>query len=62
MTEPIVAEVEIPLTSADMQMSFAAQFASEIGAVITDGGEALLRERVGALEEGQRMLRAALDR
>jgi hypothetical protein len=45
-----------------MNAIFAAQFASEIEAVIEGGGDALLRERVGALDEGERqMLRAALD-
>jgi hypothetical protein len=39
-----------------------AGFASEISAVTKSGGEALLRERVGALEEDQlRLLREALD-
>ncbi len=43
-------------------MIFATQFADEISAVTEQGGEAALRERVGALDEGQRqVLRAALD-
>jgi hypothetical protein len=46
----------------DMQMIFATQFASEIAAVAEDGGDALLRGRVAALDEDQRqLLREALD-
>ena len=46
----------------DMQAIFAAQFASEIEAVTERGGEAALRERVAALDDGQReLLREALD-
>ena len=42
-------------------MIFATHFASEISAV-TEDGDALLRERVGALDEEQRqLLREALD-
>ena len=45
-----------------MKTIFAAQFASEIEAVTERGGEALLRERVAALDEEQRlMLREALN-
>jgi hypothetical protein len=45
-----------------MKMIFATQFADEIAAVTEDGGEALLRERVAALDEGQRqLLRETLD-
>ena len=36
-----------------MQMIFATHFASEIAAVAEDGGDALLRERVAALDEDQ---------
>jgi hypothetical protein len=44
-----------------MQMIFATQFASEIASVI-EHGDALLRERVAALDEDQRqLLREALD-
>jgi hypothetical protein len=44
-----------------MQMIFATQFASEIAAVTNDG-DALLRGRVAALDEGQRqLLREGLD-
>ena len=42
-------------------MIFATHFASEIAAV-TEDGDALLRERVAALDEDQRqLLREALD-
>jgi hypothetical protein len=45
----------------DLQTIFATHFAGEIAAV-GEGGEALLRERVTALDEGQRrLLREALD-
>ena len=44
-----------------MQMIFATQFASEIAAV-SENGDALLRERVEALDNDQRrLLREALD-
>ena len=44
-------------------MIFATHFASEIAAVTEDGGGALLRERVAALDDGQRqLLREALDK
>ena len=43
-------------------MIFATQFASEIAAVTEDGGEALLRDRVAALDHDERqLLREALD-
>ena len=46
----------------DMQMVFASHFVSEVAAVSDDGGDALLRERVAALDDGQRqMLREALQ-
>jgi hypothetical protein len=46
----------------DMQMIFATQFASEIAAVTENGGDALLRERVTALDDDQRqLLRETLD-
>jgi hypothetical protein len=45
-----------------MNAIFAAQFASEIEAVTKRGVDELLRERVAALDEGQRqLLREALD-
>jgi hypothetical protein len=44
-----------------MKAIFAAHFASEINAVIERGGDAVLRERVAALdEEQQHLLREAL--
>jgi hypothetical protein len=44
-----------------MQMLFATQFAGEIDAV-SDGGDALLRDRIAALGEVQRrLLRDALE-
>jgi hypothetical protein len=59
---PRTAEAVEKLSWDDMQMIFATQFASEIAAVTEDGGEVLLRERVAALDEGQRqLLREALD-
>lgn len=59
---PRTAEAVEKLGWDDMQAIFAAQFASEIEAVTKRGGEELLRERVAALDEGQRaMLREALD-
>ena len=46
----------------DMQLIFAAQFASEIEAVTERGGEELLRERVAGLDADQRRrLRETLD-
>jgi hypothetical protein len=46
-----------------MQMIFAAQFASEIAAVTENGGDALLRGRVAALDEDQQqLLREAVDK
>jgi hypothetical protein len=58
---PRTAEAVDKLGWDDMQMIFATQFASEIAAVIEDGGDALLRERVTALDEDQRhLLQAAL--
>ena len=59
---PRTAEAIEKLGWSDMQMIFAAQFASEIAAVTEDGGDALLRERVASRDEGQRhLLRVALD-
>jgi hypothetical protein len=59
---PHTAEAVAKLSWDDMQMIFAAHFASEITAVAKDGGDALLRERVAALDEGQRqLLHEALD-
>ena len=58
---PRTAEAVEKLGWADMQMIFATHFASEIGAVIEAGGDALLRERVAALDQHQqRALREAL--
>jgi hypothetical protein len=49
------------LSWSDMKMIFATLFANEIAAVTGDG-DALLRERVAALDEDQRrLLREALD-
>ena len=43
-------------------MIFATQFAGEIAAIAEEGGDALLRARVAALDMGQRrLLREALD-
>jgi hypothetical protein len=43
-------------------MIFAAQFADEIAAITGDEGGALLRKRVAALDDDQRLLlREALD-
>ncbi len=59
---PRTAEAVEKLGWNDLQMIFATQFASEIAAVTEDGGDALLRERVAALDDGQRrLLREALD-
>ena len=59
---PRTAEAVEKLGWADMKMIFATHFASEIAAVTEDGGDALLRERVAALDEDQRqLLREALD-
>jgi hypothetical protein len=58
---PRTAEALAKLSWEDMKMIFATHFASEIAAVTTDG-DALLRERVGALDEDQRqLLRDALS-
>ena len=58
---PRSAEAVEKLTWDDMKAIFAAHFASEIAAVTKDGGDALLRERVAALDEDQRqLLREAL--
>ena len=51
---PRTAEAVEKLGWDDMKMIFATQFASEIAAVTEDGGDALLRERVAALDEDQR--------
>jgi hypothetical protein len=59
---PRTAEAVEKLGWNDLQMIFATQFASEIAAVTEDSGDALLRERVASLDEGQRqLLREALD-
>ena len=59
---PRTAEAIEKLGWDDMKMIFATHFASEIAAVTEDGGDALLRERVAALDEDQRqLLREALD-
>ena len=59
---PRTAEAVEKLGWDDMQAIFAAQFASEIEAVTERGGEAVLRQRVAAVDEGQReLLRHALD-
>ena len=59
---PRTAEAVEKLGSEDLNAIFAAQFASEIEAVMEQGGEAVLRERVGALDDGQRqLLREALN-
>jgi hypothetical protein len=44
-----------------MQQVFAATYVDELAALQRDGGEALVRERVAALSEGERrILREAL--
>ncbi len=59
---PRTAEAVEKLSWDDLNAIFAAQFASKIDAVTERGGEAVLRERVAALDEGQqRLLREALD-
>ncbi len=58
---PRTAEQVEKLGWDDLQTIFAASFVSEIAAVTEDGGDALLRERVGALDDRQRrVLREAL--
>jgi hypothetical protein len=58
---PRTAEAIEKLSWDDMQAIFVAQFASEISEVTERGAEVLLRERVAALDEGQRrVLRDAL--
>jgi hypothetical protein len=58
---PDSSEAIQKLAWADMKAIFAAHFASEINAVIERGGDAVLRERVAALdEEQQHLLREAL--
>ncbi len=58
---PRTAEAVEKLSWGDMKMIFATHFASEITAV-TEDGDALLRERVAALDEEQRqLLQEALD-
>ena len=58
---PRTAEQVEKLGWDDMQAIFAAQFASEISAVTERGGEAVLRERVAALDEDlRRRLRESL--
>ncbi len=59
---PRTAEAVEKLGWKDMQMIFAAQFASEIAAITEDGGGGLLRERVATLDDDQQqLLREALD-
>ena len=59
---PKTAEAVEKLGWDNMNAIFAAHFASEIEAVTEHGGEAVLRERVAALDDGQRqLLREALD-
>ena len=59
---PRTAEGVEKLGWSDMKLIFAAHFASEIAAVTEDGGDAMLRQRVAALDERQRqLLREALD-
>jgi hypothetical protein len=53
---PRTAEAIEKLAWTDMKAIFAAHFAGEIAAVTEGGGEALLRERVAALDEEQRQL------
>jgi hypothetical protein len=53
---PRTAEAGEKLSWSDMKMIFATHFADEIAAVTEDGGGALLRERVAALDAGQRHL------
>jgi hypothetical protein len=58
---PRTAEAVEKLSWADLQMIFATHFADEIAAV-TEDGDALLRERVAALDREQRqLLREALE-
>lgn len=58
---PRTVEAIEKLSWRDMQMIFAAYFATEIAAVTEDGGGALLRERVaGPEEDQQRALREAV--
>ena len=58
---PRTAEAIEKLGWAEMKMIFTTHFASEIAAV-TEDGDALLRERVAALDEEQRqLLQEALD-
>ena len=58
---PRTAEEVEKLSWGDLKMIFATHFAGEIAAV-TEDGDALLRERVAALDEDQRqLLREALD-
>jgi hypothetical protein len=59
---PRTAEAVEKLGWKDMQMIFAAHFATEIAAVAENGGETLIRERVAVLDvEQRRMLRDALN-
>jgi hypothetical protein len=59
---PRTAEAVEKLGWEDMQLIFASQFAGEIAAVTESGGGNLLRDRVAALDDGQRqLLREALD-
>ena len=53
---PRTAEAVEKLGWCDMKMIFATHFASEIAAVTEDSGDALLRERVAALDDDQRQL------
>jgi hypothetical protein len=58
---PRTAEAVEKLSWDDMQLIFASQFAREVAAVTENGGDALLRERVAALDVDQRrLLREAL--
>jgi hypothetical protein len=58
---PRTAEAVEKLGWGDMQMIFATEFAGEIAAV-AENGDALLRQRVAALDDGQRqLLRDALE-
>jgi hypothetical protein len=57
---PKSAEAIEKLSWTDLQLVFATEFAGEIAAV-SENGDALLRERVAALDDGQRrLLREAL--
>ncbi len=53
---PRTAEAVEKLGWNDLKAIFAAQFASEVAVVIEHGGDALLRERLAALDEDHRQL------